>query len=222
MKMTLIICGAGLFLIIGYCAIIFYQFSKVSKGEKIAKDTYTNPQRALMVIDIQRDMTEKGGKAELNIEQTDRVIEKVNSLIETAEQRGWLVVYVRHEFKKNPVLRLASGGALAEGSTGAQIDPRVKIINDNIFVKNIMDAFSNPELDDFLVANQVTDLFITGMDARACVDRAVKAALNRDYEVSVLSDVIATSSDEKRKDKLVEFKAAGAALLSMSRLGEQT
>jgi nicotinamidase-related amidase len=81
-----------------------------------------------------------------------------------------------------------------------------------------MDSFSNPEFENFLKANKVNHVYITGLDAEACVDRTVKAALNRNYEVTVVSNAIAAKSEEKRNVKLWEFEKIGAKVVTTEEL----
>ncbi|MCK4251742.1 cysteine hydrolase [candidate division WOR-3 bacterium] len=196
--------------------IIYMKFSSASKGEKIP--SYENLKSALLVIDIQRDLTEKNGKAVYNIEQTDQIIENTNLIIENSEKLGLLVIYITHEYKKSFLIKIFTKGALEQDTPGAQIDPRIKIINKNHFIKHMMDSFSNPEFENFLKANKVNHVYITGLDAEACVDRTVKAALNRNYEVTVISNAIAAKSEEKRNVKLWEFEKIGAKVVTTEEL----
>ncbi len=190
----------------------FNSFSVVSKGEEIAE--YQNPLKALFVIDIQKDLTAKDGKMVLNLKQTDQTIENTNLIIDNSESLGLLVIYITNEFEKSFLIRLVTKGALEEGSPGAAMDQRVKKINNNHFVKHIMDSFSNPELDNFLVKNRVSHIYFTGMVAENCVDKTVKAALNRKYRVTVIRDAIASGSEEMRDNKIEEFKKMGVEILT--------
>jgi nicotinamidase-related amidase len=81
-----------------------------------------------------------------------------------------------------------------------------------------MDAFSNNKLDRFLVDNKINSLYITGLDAEACVDKTVKAALNRGYKVTIIKDAIAAKSDEKLKNKIEEFSKLGADISTTEEL----
>ena len=213
MKKTLVfICLAvvvsiGMFVYSGYSG-----FSRVSKGKKIAE--YKNPKSALLVIDIQRDLTEKNGKAALNPELTDKIIENTNSLITNSKKLKFTVVYIRHEFKKSLLIDYITKGALAEGSQGAEIDPRINIVNKNMFTKNIMDSFSNKEFEEFLQKNEINTLYITGIDARACIDRTIKAARNRGYGICVIENAIASKTKKDVEKKLDEFRKLGIETVS--------
>lgn len=216
MKKIIIVLVVILFLTLFYVFKQINNFMAVSQGEEIAE--YSNPQKALIVIDVQRDITEKDGKAVLNIEQTDKIIEAINRIINKSHKLKLIVIYIKNEFKQSIILDIVTKGALKEGTIGAEIDPRIKIINNNIYVKHIMDSFSNAKLDKFLIKNRVNHIYFTGLDAKYCVDKTVQAAFNRGYKISVIRDAIASSSDKDRDDKLEEFEQMGAYVITVDEL----
>ena len=218
MKKVAIIMAGIVVLVIGFGVAVFAPFASVTKGEPIA--AYPAPKTALLIIDIQKDMTEKSGKRPLNLPQTNSIIPLVNELIQKADTKDWLVVYITHEYRKKSALRLVTKDFLLEGMPGAGIDPRVKVINQNHFVKHTMDAFSNSEFDAFLRKNQVNRLLMTGMAAEECVDRTCQGALKRKYAVTVISDAIAGRSNESRKKKIKDYERYGAQIVQAQALIE--
>ncbi|MBN1255448.1 MAG: hypothetical protein JXA50_09270 [Deltaproteobacteria bacterium] len=76
--LLIVIILSGLFLFFQ-----FKSFSSVIKGTQISK--YDVSQKALLVIDLQKDLTDKKGKAIINLKQTDEAIRNVNSIIESAK-----------------------------------------------------------------------------------------------------------------------------------------
>ena len=208
-KVAIILAGIVVF-VMGLGVAVFAPFASVTKGAPIT--SYSSPRTALLVIDIQKDMTEKDGKRPLNLAQTDSMIPVVNSLIQNADKKGWLVIYVTHEYTRNSPLRLVTQDFLLEGKPGAAMDPRLLVINQNQFVKHKMDAFSNEEFDAFLQKNQVNHLLIAGMAAEECVDRTCQGALNRKYKVTILGDAISGKSDASRRKKIADYKRYGAEI----------
>ncbi len=207
MKKILVIVAVLVILIIGYTAVESMRLAHVSQGAPITGGGAEKS--ALLVIDIQKDLTQADGKAPLNIEMTDKMIENVNILIDTCHNKGVLVVYIRHEYNQF-IFNLLMNNVVKKGSLGSQIDERVAIINDHIFTKHVMNAFSNPAMEKLLLENGVTHLYITGLDAQYCVDKTVKAALNRAYAVTIVADAIAGKTDAIVAKKLADFKNLGA------------
>jgi nicotinamidase-related amidase len=96
-------------------------------GAPIAK--YPDPTDALLVIDVQKDLTSPGGMALINPSLTDPMISDINQVIDRAQADDRLVVYIRHEFEDGFLVDLFTGGALKQGALGAEIDPRVHIVS---------------------------------------------------------------------------------------------
>jgi nicotinamidase-related amidase len=216
MKKVLIALAVLIIAFFCFAAAVFIPFATPTKGAPIA--AYAAPTTALVVIDLQKDMTEKDGKRPLNLAQTDAVIPVVNALVRTAEAKKWPVVYITHEYRRGSPLRLVTRDFLLEGMPGAGMDPRLSVINNNHFVKYRMDAFSTPEFDAFLRKNQVNHLLLTGMAAEECIDRTCRGALNRNYEVTVISDGIASKSDKSREQKLRDYEKYGAKIVQSKAL----
>jgi nicotinamidase/pyrazinamidase len=209
--LVIIILSVGLYIFIGY-----QKMNAVTKGDKIAE--YQNPKNALLIIDLQRDITEKNGRMVMNVEQTDQCIKNINKILADNSRLDLVVIYITQEFENNFIVKLLTKNALQHGDTGAEIDPRIKIISANHFIKHASDSFSNPGLDAFLIKNKVNHVYITGVDAEYCVDKTIKGALNRNYKVTVIRDAIGSGTDEKRDNKISEFTKLGARVVSTDQM----
>ena len=180
-----------------------------TQGKKISK--YPNPQKALLVIDVQEDYTGLKGKQPVLFKGVEGRIATINRLIDNASESGMKVAYVRQLFDDNFIVRLL-GGRTIEGQPGTELDSRIRIINQNDFTKKISDAFSNPRLDDFLIQNQVDEVYLVGLDAAYCVYYTALGARNRGYKVTAVSDAIMTRKD--MDDILKRYEKDGILLTS--------
>lgn len=204
---VLIITGGALFLYVGS---FIKKAGAVTTGELISD--YGKEKEALLVIDLQNDITLPEGKIATNTVQSDEAIENINRIISTNRAE---TVYILHEFQEtNPIIKFFTKGALRHGEDGASMDKRIKVEGNNFFIKHISDSFSNKELNDFLVKNKINHLYIAGADAEYCVDKTIKGALNRKYKVSVIKDAIVTKTDEGRNNKIQDFSCLGVEILS--------
>ena len=203
--------AAVIFILFGILLIEFLSIANITNGDKISD--YSNPKKALLIIDLQRNITEKNGKMILNLEQSGQTIINVNKIIDQSVRLGLDVIYITNEWKKKSIVNIATKRILEEGSDMAKMDPRVKDINNNHFIKYEMDSFSNKDFEKYLFDNQINQLYITGLDASACVDRTVKAALNRDYKVYIVKDAIVAKNEGKRIKKINEFRNLGAEII---------
>lgn len=204
---VLVITGGALFLYVGN---FLKKSGAVTTGEIISD--YGKEKEALLVIDLQNDITLPDGKIATNTVQSDEAIENINRIISTRRAE---TVYILHEFKEtNPIIKFITKGALRHGDDGSLMDKRIKVEGNNFFIKHISDSFSNKDLNDFLVKNKINHLYIAGADAEYCVDKTIKGALNRKYKISVIKDAIVTKTDEGRNNKIQDFSCLGVEILS--------
>ena len=94
--------------------------------------------------------------------------------------------------------------------------------NGNDFAKNRTDAFSNRQLEQFLIDQQVTELYLVGLDAAFCVYYTALGALNRGYNVTVVSDAVMTGRNmahviERYRKKGIAVMESREVVLSQSR-----
>lgn len=86
---------------------------------------------------------------------------------------------------------IKESGAFAQGSSGAETIPEVKAFGDRIVYvggKVGFNGFSNTALDTVLKANQIEKVLLAGMVTSLCIDSTGRAAYERGYSVTVLSD----------------------------------
>ncbi len=102
---------------------------------------------------------------------------------------------------------------MAVGSLGAQLDARLKIVSDFIIPKEKQDAFSNPKLDSILIKNEISRLFVVGLDAAYCVNSTIEGARNRGYKVVAISDAIISDPDTAKIQMLEEYADRGVDIL---------
>jgi len=84
--------------------------------------------------------------------------------------------------------------AFKAGTSGATVIPQVAAYGDRIITvegKRGLNAFSNTVLDEVLMAHQVTDVVLAGAVTSICIDSTGRAAHERGYRVTILSDCTA-------------------------------
>jgi nicotinamidase-related amidase len=170
--------------------------------------------RALLVLDLQRDFLEEGGRMPIATSQMEPLLAVANAAIDHAAAQGVHVVYVLNEFPPSQrVLNFFRRGAAVLGMPGARIDPRVHVVpGATTLPKSASDAFHNPELDSLLRARGVEHLVVLGVFAPACVRATVRGALRHGYRVTVLRGGVGAASDGARDRALSRMAADGAAL----------
>lgn len=169
--------------------------------------------KALLVVDIQQDFTDKNGRMSLmNQNDAEKMIVKINTLIEQATKQSDLVIYIGNEFSRYDPLNIFRNFAAIENSNGVKADKRLLVVNDNYFSKNKGDAFSNPKLNSLLKHHQVDALMITGVYAEACIWHTIKGARKNGFNIEVCPDAIAAKKEKRIKKMLRRYQKAGVRL----------
>ena len=144
--------------------------------------------KALIVIDIQNDITR----------HYREIISNINQAIDWAVEQGIHVVYIRH-------YNLSAGTRTFKPDTiGAELVPEMKIVSDNIFIKSKGNALTSGAFADFISRNDINEFIITGADATACVKSTCFNMRKEDYDVMVLSDCV-TSYDRTKIDEMLRY-----------------
>lgn len=183
---------------------------------KVSFKKIETSQKALLLIDIQEDYTGVLAKPPFPYKDSELLIATLNKLIKKSSDKNIIIVYIKHEFEGffGKLLTTFFGHRTAiKGAPGTELDERINILSNNIFTKSMPSAFSNPALEEFLVKHQVNELLITGLDASRCVNATAKGALKRGYNVTIVTDCIATKNPSGLDNLLNQFKKKGISLM---------
>ncbi len=124
-----------------------------------------------MVIDVQRDVVAEAWNR-------DGVVKNINSLLEKARASNVPVIWVQH-----------SDGYLTIDSDGWQIVPELKpLASEPIIRKIYRSAFDDTNLEEVLEKLGVSELFISGAETNNCVRFTTHSALERGYDITLVSD----------------------------------
>ena len=137
--------------------------------------------KALVIIDIQNDITKN----------YKDIIDNINKAIDWAVNNDFHVIYIRHE-------NLSAGTRTFKPNTrGSELVPDLKIVSENVFTKYKGNALSSEKFKGFISNNKISEFYIAGADAVACVKSTCYNLRKNNHEVIVLSDCI-TSYDKKK------------------------
>jgi nicotinamidase-related amidase len=160
-------------------------------------------QTALILVGYQNDYFAKNGILRGVVEEpgrVDDVLEKTLALIkrlaptEASILSTPIVLTPDYRALASPVgilHTIKESGAFAAGTPGAQNIPELTAFGDRIqYVKGKVgfNAFSDTLLDDVLKAKGIRQVLLAGMVTSLCIDSTGRAAYERGYSVTVLSD----------------------------------
>ena len=168
---------------------------------------------AVLVLDIQEDFVGPHARMPVAHHHIEPMLHTINVVIDKVHAVGIPIVYIKNEFKRSQwIANWFRHDAAREGSHGAILDKRLRVVNDLQMSKNVCDAFSNPRLAMILVKERVEHIIIMGLFAEACIATTAKGAKKRGYQVTVLQDAVASMNDRKREKALAKLAPRGIAV----------
>ena len=155
---------------------------------------------ALVVIDLQNDITKNYRE----------IMENVNRAIDWAAQKELWVVYIRHN-------NLSAGTrTFKPGTRGAELVPELKVVSDHIFTKSKSNALTSETFAAFIAEKGITDFYLAGADAAACIKSTCYNMTKSGYTVHVLSDCITSYDKKKLPEMLAYYERKGCAVMTLS------
>lgn len=139
-----------------------------------------SPRRALLIIDVQNEYFT--GNMPIEYPPVETSLPNIFLAIETAKATKMPIVLVQHDApEQSPVF--------AKGSHGWQLHSAIKdVAADHRINKTMADVFAGTDLKQWLSANKIDTLTITGYMTHNCNASTVYHAAHEGYKVEFLSD----------------------------------
>lgn len=190
---------------------------------------------AIMLIDLQNafcspkgSFAARGGTIE-DLEPALRVCEQ---LLAVGRARTLPIVFTKMQFAsdysdagllvKTLAPQIVEMGAYAEGSPDAAIADRFEVLPDDLVIaKNRYDPFCNTPLQAELETRHIQHLIVAGLLTNVCVESTVRAAMDRDFTVTVVSDATASYSQAAKDASLQTLARHFARVVTFEQLQKQ-
>ena len=158
---------------------------------------------ALILVGFQNDYFAADGILRGVVEGPHRVDEVLQNSIDAVERLSKtdvliistpIVLAPDYRALASPVgilQTIKDSGAFKLGTTGADTIPELQAFGDKVTYvtgKVGFNAFSNTTLDTVLRENGIKDVLVAGMVTSLCIDSTGRAAYERGFNVSILSD----------------------------------
>ena len=154
---------------------------------------------ALVVIDLQNDITKNYRE----------IIENVNRAIDWAVQEQLWVIYIQHN-------NLSAGTrTFKSGTHGAELVPELKVVSDHIFTKSKSSALTSEAFAAFIQERGITEFYVAGADAAACIKSTCFNMAKSGYTVHVLSDCITSYDKKKLPEMLAYYESKGCSVTEL-------
>lgn len=154
---------------------------------------------ALVVIDLQNDITKNYRE----------IIETVSEAIDWAVEKEMYVVYIQHN-------NLSAGTrTFKPGTRGAELVSELKVVSNHIFTKSKSNALTSEAFAAFIREHGITEFYIAGADATACIKSTCFNMAKSGYTVHVLSDCITSYDKKKLPEMLTYYESKGCSAMTL-------
>jgi len=160
---------------------------------------------ALIVIDLQNDITKN----------YKEIIGRVNLAIDWAVQNKLWIVYIQHN---NLSLKTRT---FKPDRHGAEFVPELNVVSDHVFTKSKSNALTSDAFNAFIQGHGISDFYIVGADAAACIKSTCYNMTKSGYSVHVLSDCITSYDKKKLPEMLTYYKSKGCEVLTLQEVRKE-
>lgn len=173
------------------------------------------PLTTLVLLNYQVDYLRADGRMPVAQDQVGGLIKATNKMIAAMKQRPNPIVYTINEFTPfQPLIDRGQNFSAMRFEAGSELDSRINYLGGVYFSNGEWNAFANSQFDQHLQLIGAGHLVFAGTyPERAALD-TVREAKRRGYQVTVISDAVASSDAHKREAALQALKEAGAVIES--------
>ena len=91
----------------------------------------------------------------------------------------------------------------------------MNVVSEHIFTKTKSNALTSEAFTAFLQEHGITDFYIAGADAAACIKSTCYNMAKKGYTVHVLSDCITSYDKKKLPEMLVYYESQGCSVVEL-------
>ena len=102
------------------------------------------------------------------------------------------------------------------GTCGAELVPELHVVSDHIFTKVKSNALTSEAFTAFIQEHGISEFYVVGADAAACIKSTCYNMAKSGYTVHVLSDCITSYDKKKLPELLTYYESKGCEVLALS------
>jgi nicotinamidase-related amidase len=185
--------------------LIFALCSIYAKSQET--DIFEN--KYLIVLDMQEDYIV--GKIPDSV--ANEFVENVNRIISKVDTNR--IVYVKTEMI---VASLSFKGVSVDTIADLEFCKKLKIVNNNIFIKEGGNAFANNDLADFFMDKNTSDIIIIGLLAEKCVSHTANGGLELGHNIYIIPSAILGKKERTKNKSIKKLINNGAKVITLNDL----
>ncbi len=152
---------------------------------------------AFIIVDMVKDFTDPDGL--VYYPPNREILPRIAETMKECRAAGFLIIFIQNRYRKDKYDKnlLTMRPNCIEGSGGEEIDPMLPVEEtDYIIQKRRYSAFYGTDLDLVLREHHVENTIIVGTKTNCCIRSTVHDAYYNCYNAIVLSDCVATDSEQ--------------------------
>lgn len=175
----------------------------------------------LLIIDMEYGFLDKNSA--LYVKNGTKIVRNIKKILENFRKKNLPIIFIKREHRKSGVdidktrikIFNKNSGLILENDKSSEIIKELKPIkNELLVIKRRWSAFFGTELEILLKRLKIENLIVTGVQTPNCIRATVYDALSLDYNVIVISDATASSSQKIQKYNLSDMENIGVKLLN--------
>ncbi len=171
-------------------------YQKLTKKINLHNDQLIPQRAALLILDMQKFFHEK--KSHAFIPSAKAIINPVKSLADFFVTNNLPIITTKHINTKENAKQMDHWwrDILTENSELSQLITEFDIPHAELIIKSQYDAFYDTNLNEYLQANNIEQVIITGVMSHLCCESTARSAFVRGYNVFFPIDGTATYNEE--------------------------
>ena len=165
--------------------------------------------KILLVLDIQKLFT----STTISDSSAMYLIDNSNSIISKFIPNN--VIYIQSIAR---VLNVSLKGFRVDTLPNLELDPRLNVVNNNIFTKNKGNAFTSEELNSFVEKSSIKEIIVIGLLAENCVKETLLGGKKKGYTMYYIPEAIAAKNNESKTNTEAKFRKSDIIEMSISQI----
>ena len=161
----------------------------------------------VIVLDMQEDYI----KGKISDSIALEFVENVNKIISKVDSNN--VVYVKTEMI---VASLSLKGVSVDTIADLEFCKNLKIVNNNIYIKEGGNAFANNDLVAILKDKNAKDIIIIGLLAEKCVSHTTNGGLELGYNIYLIPNAILGKKERTKNKAIKKLINSGAKVININ------
>jgi len=166
-------------------------------------------EKYLIVLDMQKFPVTNNSPDTLTFSQ----INPINYLIENSNPDK--VIYVK---SASLALSVSLRGITVDTVSIPDFDKRLKLVNNNVFIKTKGNAFMSKELIGFLKKHEVRKIIVVGLVAEECVYKTILGGKKLGFEMYTVPEAIIGKTSDGKQRIIKTLAEKGIKLLTINEI----